>query len=56
MVKGHSMKRQLFLLLGLLVVTAGCGSGLDDDASLRATVEVQQLQDQLQALRGEQTR
>lgn len=43
-------------LLAVLALSAiGCGSTADEDASIRATVEAQQLEDQLQALSRQQT-
>ncbi|NQV25603.1 MAG: hypothetical protein HQ518_14685 [Rhodopirellula sp.] len=49
------MTRSCFLLVALVLSVTGCGStGNDDDAALRATVEAEQLQDQLQALTATQ--
>ncbi len=44
--------RRLYSILVLLVLSAtGCGSARNDDANIRATVESEELQDQLQALK-----
>lgn len=44
------MTRSCLLLIALVLSVTGCGGAGDDDAVLRATVEAEQLQDQLQAL------
>lgn len=45
------MTRSYYTLLTILVLTVtGCGSASEKDASLRASVEAEQLQHQLQVL------
>lgn len=48
------MTRSCLVLIALVLSVTGCGSAADDDAVLRATVEAEQLQDQLQAMNENQ--
>lgn len=50
------MKAPMTLLAVIVLTVTGCGSTLEEDAGLRATVEAQQLEDQLQSINDQQTR